>query len=171
MTNTKAASPQAGRFSQTIQSTPMMQPDNVMSMAGQTNSGGLVMSKHLLNCSVHVAAAALCLGAMINGTTAGSFTRGCAARDLQILMLIEQREETNAISAEKLSDAMVTMMNARIICYDGRVIDALATYDSVARSLTPTNLSQSKSPHRLAPGRGDTAPGKKDNDHDNTNYE
>jgi len=39
MTNTKAASPQAGRFSQTIQSTLMMQPDNVMSMVGQTNSG------------------------------------------------------------------------------------------------------------------------------------
>ena len=106
------------------------------------------MTKHLLNCSVHVAAAALCLGAMISGTTAGSFTRGCAARDLQILMLIEQREETNAISAERLSDAMVTMMNARMICYDGHVVDALAIYDSVASSLTPSNLTQSMSPNR-----------------------
>jgi hypothetical protein len=104
--------------------------------------------KHFLNCSVHVAAAALCLGAMINGTTAGSFTRGCAVRDLQILMLIEERESTNAISAERLSDAMVTMMNARMICYDGHVVDALAIYDSVARSLTPNNLSQSISPNR-----------------------
>ena len=106
------------------------------------------MTKHLLNCSVHVATAALCMGAMISGTTAGSFTRGCAARDLQILMLIEERESTNAISAERLSDAMATMMNARMICYDGHVVDALAIYDSVARSLTPTNLSQSISPHR-----------------------
>jgi hypothetical protein len=106
------------------------------------------MTKHLLNCSVHVAATALCLGAMISGTTAGSFTRGCAARDLQILMLIEQREETNAISAERLSDAMVTMMNARMICYDGHVVDALAIYDCVASSLTPSNLSQSMSPNR-----------------------
>ena len=107
------------------------------------------MTKHLLNCPVHVAVAALCLGAMISGTTAGSFTRGCAARDLQILMLIEEREETNAISAERLSDAIVTMMNARMICYDGHVVDAIAIYDSVARSLTPNTLSQSVSPNLL----------------------
>ena len=106
------------------------------------------MTKHLLNCSVHVAVAALCLGAMINGATAGSFTRGCAARDLQILKLIEQRESANAISAARLSDAIVTMMNARMICYDGHVVDALAIYDSVASSLTPSNLSQSMSPNR-----------------------
>ncbi len=129
------------------------------------------MIKHFLNCSVHVAAAALCLGAMINGTTAGSFTRGCAARDLQILMLIEERESTNAISAERLSGAMATMMNARMICYDGHVVDALAIYDSVARSLTPNNLSQSLPSNRLPPGRGDGAPGKKDNYHGDTNYE
>jgi hypothetical protein len=128
------------------------------------------MTKHVLNCSVHVAIAASCLGAMINGTTAGSFTRGCAARDLQILKLIEQREEANAISAERLSDALVTMMNARMICYDGHVVDALAIYDGVARSLTPS-LSQSMPPNQLPPGRGDAAPGKKDNDHGDTNNE
>ena len=128
------------------------------------------MTKHLLNCSVRAATAAQCLGAMISGTTAGSFTRGCAARDLQILKLIEQREETNAISAERLSDALVTMMNARMICYDGHVVDAMAVYDSVARSLTPS-LSQSMPPNRLPPGRGDASPGKKDNDHGDTNNE
>jgi hypothetical protein len=86
---------------------------------------------------VRWALAAACLGAMITSATAGSFTRGCAARDLQILMLIEQRENTNAISAEKLSDAMVTMMHARMVCYEGHVMDALAIYDKVAQSLTP----------------------------------
>ena len=103
------------------------------------------MRNHLLNCSGHVAVAALCLGAMINGTTAGSFTRGCAARDLQILKLIEERENTNAVSAERLSDAMLTMMNARMICYAGHVADALAIYDSVVGSLTPNGLSGSVS--------------------------
>ena len=93
------------------------------------------MRKHFLKCPVHVAIAILCLGAMVNGTTAGSFTRGCAARDLQILMLIEERESANAISAERLSDAVVTMMHARMVCYEGHVVDALAIYDSVARSL------------------------------------
>ena len=129
------------------------------------------MTKHSLICSVRAATAALCLGAMIDGAAAGSFTRGCAARDLQILMLIEERESTNAISAERLSDALATMMNARMICYDGRVVDALAIYDDVARSLTPSNLSQSTPPNGLPPIRGDAAPAKKDIDHGDTNNE
>jgi hypothetical protein len=83
---------------------------------------------------------------MINHSTAGSFTRGCAARDLQILMLIEERENTNAVSAERLSDAIFTIMNARMICYEGHVVDALAIYDSVVRSITSNNSDQGISP-------------------------
>jgi hypothetical protein len=92
--------------------------------------------KQLLNCSAHVAVGAVCLGTMIAGTNAGSFTRGCAARDLQILMLIEERENANAISAEGLSDAILTMMTARMTCQDGHEADALAMYDSIAARLT-----------------------------------
>ena len=114
--------------------------------AAPTKSGRSAVTKHLLNCSVHVAVAAVYLGAMIDGTTAGSFTRGCAARDLQILMLIEERESTNAISAERLSDALLTMMNARMVCYEGHVVDALAIYDSVARSLA-ASLGRSMLPN------------------------
>ena len=84
------------------------------------------------------ALAAVCLGTMINSASGGSFTRGCAARDLQILMLIEERENANSVPAEKLSDAMLTMMHARMVCYEGRVMDALAIYDNVVQSLTPT---------------------------------
>jgi hypothetical protein len=73
---------------------------------------------------------------MIDSTTAGSFTRGCAARDLQILMLIEERENADAVSAEKLSDAMLSMLEARIVCYQGRVMDAMALYDSITQSIT-----------------------------------
>ena len=94
------------------------------------------MIKHLLNCSLHVAVATLCLCAVIKPTTAGSLTRGCAARDLQILMAIEEKENTNAVSAERLSDAMITMMSARMMCYDGHEADALRTYDSILGSLT-----------------------------------
>jgi hypothetical protein len=123
----------------------MMRPDNVMSIAEQTNSGRSGVTNHLFNCTAQVAVAALCLGAMITGTIAGSFTRGCAARDLQILKLIEERENTNAISAERLSDVMLTILNARMICYEGHVVDALAIYDSVAGSVTSNNLSRSTS--------------------------
>jgi len=98
------------------------------------------MRKNVFNYSVQVALAGLCLATMISSTTAASFTRGCAARDLQILMLIEERENTNAISAEKLSDALLMMMNARTVCYEGHVVDALAIYDSVAGSLRAWDL-------------------------------
>ena len=103
------------------------------------------MTKYLFNCSVNAAATALCLSIAISSTVAGSFTRGCAARDLQILMLIEERESTSAVSAERLSDAMLTILDARIICHEGHVIDALAIYDRVAESLAGNNSSRSKS--------------------------
>jgi hypothetical protein len=82
----------------------------------------------------------ICLGTMIEGTAAGAFTRGCAARDLQILMLIEERETTGSVSVSKLSDAMLAMLEARIVCHEGHVMDAMALYDSIAQSLTPDTL-------------------------------
>lgn len=84
--------------------------------------------------SAQWALAAVCLGVLATGASAGTFTRGCAARDLQILMLIEERG--TAISAEKTSDAMFALMHARVICSEGQVLDALALYDSIAQSIT-----------------------------------
>jgi hypothetical protein len=95
------------------------------------------MHKNLSTLPMRWGLVSVCLYTMIHGTTAGSFTRGCAARDLQILMLIEEREDTNAVSAERLSDAMLSMLEARIVCHEGRVIDAMALYDSISRSITP----------------------------------
>jgi hypothetical protein len=96
------------------------------------------MRKHLLKCSIRAALAALCLGTIVNGSVAGSFTRGCAVRDLEILMLIEERESTNTISAERLSDAMFMMMDARMICREGGEAAALAIYDNIATGVTPS---------------------------------
>ena len=98
------------------------------------------MRNNLFQRSIRWALAVVFLAAMINSTNAGSFTRGCAARDLQILMLIEEGESSNAVAPEKLSDALLTMMNARMVCYEGHVVDALAIYDSVAKSITPNPL-------------------------------
>jgi hypothetical protein len=92
--------------------------------------------KHLLDLLVSVAVAALCPHA-ITETTAGSFTRGCAVRDVQILMLIEEHESTNVIPPQQLGEAMRLMMEARMICRDGHEADALAMYDNAARSLIP----------------------------------
>jgi hypothetical protein len=52
-------------------------------------------------------------------------------------MLIEDREGTNTVSAEQLSDAMLSMLEARIICHEGHVLDAMTLYDKITRSITP----------------------------------
>jgi hypothetical protein len=98
------------------------------------------MHKNMFKHPVRWGFVSICLCTMMNGTIAGSFTRGCAARDLQILMLIEERENTNAVSMDKLSDAMLAMLDARIVCYEGHVMDAMAIYDGIVQSVTPDTL-------------------------------
>ena len=51
--------------------------------------------------------------------------------------MIEDREATQAVSAETLSSAMLTMMHARNVCHEGAVMDALAIYDDIVHSITP----------------------------------
>ena len=74
---------------------------------------------------------------MTHAAAAGSFTRGCAARDLQLLTVIEEQESAGSIPAEQISEALLEMMHARIVCYQGQVLDALAIYDAVAESVRP----------------------------------
>jgi hypothetical protein len=91
--------------------------------------------------AVCLAATAVCLAALTNGTSAaGSFTRACAARDMQILKMIDESEDADAISAQKSTDAILAMMHARMVCFEGRVLDALAIYDSVSQSMAPNSL-------------------------------
>jgi hypothetical protein len=94
------------------------------------------MRNNRIHGCIRWALAAVCLGALTSTATAGAFTRGCAARDMQVLMLIEERETAADISSEKLSDAFNTMMHARIVCYQGHVPEALAIYDSISQSIT-----------------------------------
>lgn len=95
------------------------------------------MQKTISQRLVLSALAAACLTAMTSAASAGGFTRGCAWRDMQILQMIEERESTNAVPATVLSEAVLTMMHARIVCHEGYVVDALAIYDTIARSITP----------------------------------
>ena len=95
------------------------------------------MQKALVQHPVRWVLMAAVLAALATTATAGSFTRGCAARDMQILMLIEDRESTRAVPADKLREATLKMMHARIICHEGHVLDALAIYDRIDQSITP----------------------------------
>src|SRR5262245_35695513 len=74
-----------------------------------------------------------CLGAV--GLIAAAIDRSrvataeCAARDLKLAMLIEERGEAQDVAPDRLANAFRTMIRARQACHDGRVADALALYD------------------------------------------
>ena len=86
-----------------------------------------------------IAIVASATGAMAAG---GTFTRGCAARDMQLVTLIE----ASAISAQAKSDAVRTVFHARVMCFDGHVMDALSIYDNVARSIAAEWALSSQAP-------------------------
>ena len=86
--------------------------------------------------------AAFSIDVMTHAAAAGSFTRGCAARDLQLLTVIEEQELTGSIPAERIRHALLGMMHARIVCHQGRVLDALAIYDAVTESVRPTRCGR-----------------------------
>jgi hypothetical protein len=79
--------------------------------------------------------ATVIVSVMTHVAAAGSFTRGCAARDLQLLIVIEEQELTGSIPTEKINEALLEMMHARIVCHQGQVVDALAIYDAVTESV------------------------------------
>src|SRR5215475_9386356 len=81
--------------------------------------------------------ATVVVSVMTHAAAAGSFTRGCAARDLQLLTVIEEQELNGSIPAEKISEVLVEMMHARLVCHQGRVLDALAIYDAVRERIQP----------------------------------
>ena len=55
----------------------------------------------------------------------------CAARDLKLVMLIEELGEAKAVPGERLAEAFFTMMKARDLCRTGRIAEALAIYDGI----------------------------------------
>ena len=98
----------------------------------------------LLRRSIPWMLATVAVGVMTHAAAAGSFTRGCAARDIQLLTLIEEQENAGTIAVDKISDALLEMMNARIVCHQGRVLDALAIYDAVAESVRPIRTGRAQ---------------------------
>jgi hypothetical protein len=80
-----------------------------------------------------VTLALLCGGAVV-AAAIGEPTRIpkiCADRDLQLVILLEQHGEARDVAPAMLTDAYFTVMRARKACLDGRVPEALATYDSI----------------------------------------
>jgi len=81
---------------------------------------------------------AFCLGACLAATASAAadrqswvFTLECSTRDAKVNALIEEHGAAQLLPSETLGKAGLTMLEARTACYDGRIADALALYDSV----------------------------------------
>ena len=78
------------------------------------------------------AAAAIVIAGATNGMAAGNaYTRGCAARDIQVMMMLE----AGPVSPQKMNLIVRNVVHARMMCFDGHVVDALALYDDIASSI------------------------------------
>src|SRR5262245_9303481 len=108
---------------------PWTGPRHIAAVIGHAQCRRRIMKR--FQHAVCFAAAFLCIGGTIENGSAGAFTRGCAVRDLHVLMLIEERESSRAISMEELGEAIFELERARMICNEGRVADAMSLYDSI----------------------------------------
>jgi hypothetical protein len=61
----------------------------------------------------------------------------CAARDVEVVILIEDHGAANDVAPERLAKAGLTQMEARTACSEGRVMEGIAIYDEIKRSLGP----------------------------------
>jgi len=79
---------------------------------------------------VLVASLSMTISAMAQGQ-AGQFARDCALKETAVITLIEDHGAAEDVPADRLGDAALTMLRARSVCYEGRVAEALALYQSV----------------------------------------
>jgi hypothetical protein len=96
------------------------------------------MSSHLVRWATVMA---VLVGTGTNSVAGGGpFTRGCAARDMQIMMMLEQRESANGIATQELKETLNAIFSARMVCSEGRVLDALEIYENVAQRITSDRM-------------------------------
>jgi hypothetical protein len=99
-----------------------------------------------LRCSIRSILTAACLCAATTVATAAepkeSFSLACARRDLQVVMLIEAHGQAHTAAPQKLADAFLTVMRARVACQEGRVGEAIALYDGIALGPVFSQASQ-----------------------------
>ena len=61
----------------------------------------------------------------------------CAARDVQVFILIEDHGTANDVAPERLAEAVLSQLDARAACSEGRVTEGIARYDEIIRSFGP----------------------------------
>ena len=64
----------------------------------------------------------------------------CVLRDLDLVTLIEEHGNANAVPGQILADAMLAVIEARTPCFAGRVAESLAQYDRIARRILESSI-------------------------------
>ena len=83
---------------------------------------------------------------LTSGTQAAAMTRECALRDAQVLMRIEAHESMGA--TQETFDALFALMQARHLCSEGKVREALALYDGIVPGFTMDGSTRDGRPAR-----------------------
>jgi uncharacterized protein YhfF len=66
----------------------------------------------------------------------------CATRDQMTMSMIEEKGELQTVEAEKLAEAMFSVMAARAACHEGRGAEAIEYYQAAHRDLMTTTGSR-----------------------------
>ena len=89
------------------------------------------------------ATAAIAIAGATSTMAAGNaYTRGCAARDIQVMMMLE----AGPLPPQRMNAAVRDMVHARMMCFDGHVKDALAIYDDIANRIASDWVLSSERP-------------------------
>ncbi|MDQ0133873.1 hypothetical protein J2T08_001791 [Neorhizobium galegae] len=61
----------------------------------------------------------------------GHFVHECALKDIAVITLIEDHGTAENLPADQLHNAALMQLRARSACYEGRIDEALALYNSI----------------------------------------
>jgi hypothetical protein len=86
-------------------------------------------------CAAGIIATAVSVNAGISAEQDASARAVCAARELLLTTLVEAHGEVPNAASEKLAEASIMIMRARIACDEGRVKDAITVYDRLIAEL------------------------------------
>ena len=92
-----------------------------------------------LHCAVKTTIFGASLAMTIEAMTIESMAQGqsrlfheaCALKEVTVITLIDDHGEAGDLPATRVSNAALTMLSARAACYEGRVSEAMALYDSI----------------------------------------
>ncbi len=86
--------------------------------------------RRLLPALAVVASLAMTISAMAQWQV-GQFAPECALKEVTVITLIEDHGAAEDLPADRLANAGLTWLRARSACYEGRVGEALALYESI----------------------------------------